>query len=283
MGNYNRINRTVPGLPLMVGNIAYFVISFSDRFFIEHYSGLKELGLYSFGCKFAGLTNAFMLGPFFLAWNPMRWHIYELDNGKEIFARFNILLLILVPVFCLCIISVAVVLGAVMTVDKTFIIGFQIMPMIAFCHVFYGLFYFNQMGMLFEKKTRIIMRIIIAAGVMNLILNYLLIPAYGMLGASVATICSYLLMFIAGGCFSQRYYTIERNLSFETFQIILFLIYVFVLTWLYYQNRSIIVMAVVPLCMAVFHIIMSLLGSSVFRREAHAVVAKIRVKRSGKS
>ena len=59
-------------------------------------------------------------------------------------------------VFCLCIVSGAIALGTLMTVDKTYLVGFQIVPMIAFSHVFYGLFYFNQMGMLFEKKTLII-------------------------------------------------------------------------------------------------------------------------------
>ncbi len=63
------------GFPLMVGNISAFVISLSDRFFLKVYAETAELGFYAFGDKFAALVNIFLIMPFFLSWNPIRWEI----------------------------------------------------------------------------------------------------------------------------------------------------------------------------------------------------------------
>jgi peptidoglycan biosynthesis protein MviN/MurJ (putative lipid II flippase) len=47
-----------------------------------------------------------------------------------------------------------------------------------------------------------------AAAVVNLSLNYLLVPNFGMMGAAVAAVASFLVMAILGFIISQRFYTV---------------------------------------------------------------------------
>ncbi len=77
------------GIPLMIGNIAAYVITLSDRFFLKAWSTSAELGYYSYGYKYGDLVNSLLISTFFLAWNPMRWDIYEMKDSKTIFAQFN--------------------------------------------------------------------------------------------------------------------------------------------------------------------------------------------------
>lgn len=263
------------GFPLAVGNIAAFVITLSDRFFLKAYAGPAELGLYAFGDKFAGLVRMLLIMPFFLSWNPIRWEIYEMENGKEIFSKFNRLFLAFLPALGLFIISGAIFLGNFMTVNKEYLFGFRITIILAFSHVLYGLYYFNSMGMLFKNKTKTIAWIIIISGLLNLLFNSFLIPPFGMLGASAATIMSYFTMFILGRFYSQKYYPIQRRTYFEAIHISLIFGYVLVLTILFYKVENIYTMAFLPFCAAIFHIMINMLFNNTFRTEINNIFSKI--------
>ena len=263
------------GFPLMVGNIAAFVISLSDRFFLKVYAETYELGLYAFGDKFAGLVRMFLLMPFFLSWNPIRWEIYEMENAKQIFSKFNILFLTLLPILGLFMISGAILLGNFITVNKEYLAGFKIIVVLAFSQVLYGLYYFNAMGMLFENKTKTIMWIVIISGCLNLLFNFFLIPHFGMLGASTATIMSYFIMFITARYFGQKYYPIERNKYLEVLELGLIIMYVFILTILFYKFYNIYLMATFTFCAGIFHIIINILFNNTFRTEMKNVFLKI--------
>ena len=206
------------GLPIMVGNIAAHVITLSDRFFLKAYSSSTELGYYSYGYKYGDLVNSLLISTFFLAWNPMRWDIFEMKDSKSIFAQFNRTLFMAIPFLAMLVMSGALVMAALLTVDKEFLEGIRIIYFIGFSYVLFGLYYFNAMGMLFTDRTRKISQLILISALVNIALNFLLIPPFGMMGAAIATICGYMTMFIQGRIYCQRYYPIERNKAFEITQ-----------------------------------------------------------------
>lgn len=224
------------GLPIMMGNVAAIVVSLSDRFFLKAFSTSQELGLYSFGYKFADLVNILLINSFFLAWNPLRWDIYKMEGGREIFTKFYRLFFCLLPVAALLMLSGILFLAPLITSNKVYLEGLQIIVLIGLGHVFHAIYYFNAMGMLFTNRTKVIMYIIMASGVINIGLNFALIPRWGMLGAGIATIGSYFAMFIMGRFFGQKYYPIRRNVFFEVSQIVLIIVWTTVLTIVLYHR-----------------------------------------------
>lgn len=255
------------GFPIMIGNVAAIIISLSDRFFLKRYTNDYELGLYSYGYKYADLVNSLLIGTFFLSWNPIRWDIYEMSNGKEIFQKFNRLLFIALPIAGLIILSLSQLLAAVLTLDEGYLRGMSIIYMIGFGYILYGLYYFNAMGMLFTNKTGKITLVIALSGLINIVFNFALIPRIGMIGAAISTILSYLSMFLLGRYYCQRYYPIERTLFFEVSQIITNLIIVGILTYISYIVKNLYLMACITLASSLIVFVINILFKNISLKE----------------
>ena len=56
------------GAPMIPTNLAAFIVHASDRFFIKHFTGLADTGLYSLGYRFGSLPNEFVAAPFMQIW-----------------------------------------------------------------------------------------------------------------------------------------------------------------------------------------------------------------------
>jgi O-antigen/teichoic acid export membrane protein len=263
------------GAPIMAANLAAIAISLSDRFFLKAYSTDSELGLYSYGCKFAELIQVLLVNSFFLAWNPLRWEIYEMKNGKEIFARFYRVFLMGLPILALLLLGFVLLLAPYVTFNSEYLKGFRIIAIVTFSYVFHGMYYFNAMGMLFEKKTMVIMLIIMGSGVTSLVLNYFLVPPMGMLGAALAGIASYLQMFLLGRYFSQRYYVVERNPIFEFSQIGLTGIAIILVTGILYSVQNIQIAGFFALLCALFYFAVNVAAKNISVANLKTAVVRI--------
>lgn len=242
------------GFPLMIGNLVYIIITMSDRFFLKVYSTDEALGLYSYGYKYADMINALFINVIFLAWNPIRWKVYEMKDGKKIFANFNKILHMIFIFFTLLLTSVILIFGLYLTKNSDYLNGFKILFIIAFSNVFYGLYYFNSMGLLFKNKTKIITYIISISAFLNIMMNFLLIPKFGMLGAAIATMLSYICLYILTLIISQKYYEILRNKKFEVIQFIMIIIFVFGLTFIIYRISDFYLISLLALMISLIYL-----------------------------
>ena len=75
------------GAPLIPTNLAAFVVHASDRFFINHYAGLADTGIYSLGYKFGNLPNNFIAAPFMQIWEVRFFKWYKDKNAHIIFGK----------------------------------------------------------------------------------------------------------------------------------------------------------------------------------------------------
>ena len=213
------------GLPMVPGNIAALIMTMSDRFFLERYSSSTELGLYSYGYKFGMLVNVLIITPFFMGWGPYKWQVYKTENAKEVYKKIFYYLsngLVLAIVFFNIVLTF---LGSTMTSNPEFIKGLSILPLILGSYYFIGITNFQALGVLFKDKSYLLSVALGIAAICNLILNYILIPKYGMIGASVATIISYLIHFIVYYYMNQRLYFIpfyKKDMFFNVFIVLFF-------------------------------------------------------------
>lgn len=207
------------GIPLALANLSAIVIIFSDVLFLKWFSTDHQVGLYSFGYKFAMLVDAFLVQTFFKSWNPMRWEIYQREDSHSIFSSVYHGLLIFFPSLAMLVVAGAAQIAIWLTKTPDYLIGLCIIPIIGASYVFYAIYYYNSMGLLFTGKTKLISLIMLIAAGMNFLLNFLLIPKYGMYGASIATLFSYIFMAALSIILSQRLYKIERNSLLEIGQL----------------------------------------------------------------
>jgi len=196
------------GLPLVPAGMSAWILTASDRYFLQFLSTPSELGLYSMGYKLGAVVLALIVGPFTLAWGPFIWSAVKEDNARESYSR-ALTYFFLVGTFVA--LGLAVLAEPVLHVIATpaFYDAHQVVPMVALSYVLYGSYHVLAVGYILAKKTSFAPLIVgVGAGV-NLGLNYLLIPSFGMMGAALATMISYSLLPIGAWLVSRRYYVIN--------------------------------------------------------------------------
>ena len=68
-------------------------------------------------------------------------------------------------------------------------------------------------GLIIEKKTRFLLGYSLFSGAVNIVLNIILIPLFGIVGAAAATLASYLLLTLIIAFSSQRFLKLRIDFS----------------------------------------------------------------------
>lgn len=188
------------GLPFLPATILFISIGMIDRFFIEYYLGLKSVGIYSAGYK-VGSIISIMIIAFNLNWQPYYLKIQDdknfSKNIKTISQIFFIIIIYTASFMCLFVDGlISVQLFGFYIIGESFWESMIIIPWITFGYVFYGL-YVLQAPSLYIKNKQNWTPVFWGTGtIINIILNIILIPRLGILGAAIATFISYALMFV---------------------------------------------------------------------------------------
>jgi O-antigen/teichoic acid export membrane protein len=202
-------------MPLVVGNLAAWILSLSDRYILEGYKGSAEVGIYSASYNISEKSIMLITTLFMLASGPIVMNIWEKD-GKKKSADFvtevtRYYLIICIPaVIGLIVLSKTIV--HVMTGEQ-YSEGYIIFPFVVSGVLFLGLQQRFQAGFLFYKKTKYITFSIIASGLLNLVLNLILIPKHGYYAAAVTTFISYIFLLLLMIVLSRRLFIWKFPLS----------------------------------------------------------------------
>lgn len=199
-------------LPILPGVISSWVLNLSDRIFISKFYSTTEVGIYSLGYQIAGLVLLFTTA-FKSAYDPYFFRIANTkkrDEAVKILYKTNhIFLIILIAVsFGIAFFAKEVV---IIFFNETYYPSYQIVPIISL-----GYFFSQNSALLNtmvyqEKKTKVVMYITIISAGVNIVLNFLLIPLWGILGAAIVTLISYFIIFILTYFLARRHFFVPYN------------------------------------------------------------------------
>lgn len=196
------------GLPLVPWWVGNFVLVFSDRFFLNHYTDTSTVGIYSLGYKFAFLLNALAYSPFDTIWSSARFEVAKRADASEIYARVffytNVIIGGLGLVLCLFVRDFLSIMS-----DPAFLPAYRVVPLLIAAQVVFTWGGYWSLGIYVSGRTRIMAGAAIVLVPLTLILNYLFIPRFGMYGAAGATLAAYAARFFWIYYFAQRYYPIR--------------------------------------------------------------------------
>ena len=197
--------------PLVIGNLAAWVLSLSDRYLLQIFRGSQEVGIYSVSYKISEYSILFLAALFALSFNPLAITIWE-KHGEQASQEFltkgtRYFLMLCVP----AVVGVSVLRNPILKILSTpdYYQGSKIIPFVALGGLFFGLNQRFGMGLAFYKKTKYFMYSLIISGLVNLILNILLIPKFGYIAAAVTTLVSYMVLTLLTFVFSRKYFTWE--------------------------------------------------------------------------
>lgn len=212
------------GLPLVPTGIGSWMLVMADRWLLARLvwktapGGLVngalqdwvigQVGVYSLGYKFGMVIQGVLVGPIQLAWLPFLFATAKQDKARETYTRVFTYFLLAALLIALAISALAKELIAVMA-DPSFYEAYKVIPLVALSYVLYGCYYQLAAGMYLEGKTNHMAVLMGVAAVLNVALNFALIPHYGIMGSAVATLVAYALLPVGAYVISQRYYHVD--------------------------------------------------------------------------
>ena len=178
-------------LPLLPMALSGWIFGMIDKIFLNNLKSTSSAGIYNIGFQF-GFIMILIVNSIHVAFKPWFYENMELgDKGKrkiiksaELFVLFYGSVALLISFFGQEILQIMV--------TENFREGWKVIPFISFSFVFSGIQYFFGYPIFYNiKKTKYLnIPIFVGAGI-NILLNILLIPKYGMIGAAITTLIAH--------------------------------------------------------------------------------------------
>lgn len=173
--------------PLVPSGVAVFLQNYIDRIMITNMMDLSNLGLYSFAFKIASAVTLVSM-TFQMSVTSLIYQLYkEKDTPLNIAKSFNIyLLFVFIAIIGICLFTPEVFY---FLVGKSFYSSAYLIPVLCFSFIFSSIIVFAP-GLALAKKTKLIAIINLIGMLINVVLNFVLIKLFGLMGAAVATVIS---------------------------------------------------------------------------------------------
>jgi O-antigen/teichoic acid export membrane protein len=201
---YRAMNRF--GLPLVPSALALWLTNFSDRFFLVKLADAHEVGLYSIGVRVASAI-VLLLTAFRMAWPAFA---YSIEDDREARRTYSFVLTYVVYVCCWLALALGLLAPWILKLITTtpFYPAENVVAPLAFGVAAFGAYVVVQIGTGRARQTRSNWLVTGAAALVDVALNVLLIPPYGRVGAAVAMVSAYTLLFVAMAWRAQRVFPV---------------------------------------------------------------------------
>lgn len=196
-------------IPMIPNNIMWWLINASNRYFILNYLGASANGIYAISARIPGLISI-VSTIFMQAWQLSAIEEYENDDKSQfyttVFNAYSSLLFLFS--------------GAIIVIIKPLIANFfnptyfdswENVPLLLLGVVFSCLSSFLAANYLASKETKGAFKTSIVSGVASIVFNLVFIPKFGLLGAGLSNMLSFLIMFLVRYFDTRKYVEIQIN------------------------------------------------------------------------
>lgn len=203
------------GIPLLLTELSYLLLSYVDRYMIIAYNGETVLGLYTVGYNLPSYINDLIMFSLSYAVVPIYTELYA-KEGKEKTEDFlsRILNYYLMAVIPVCVGYYAVAHDLLVTLASyKYAEASSFSPIILIGLVFLGMNTILNAGLYLQKKSLQILAVMLTAVVVNVAMNMILLPDYGAMGAAVARLIACTTSSILAAYLSFRYIRVRINVN----------------------------------------------------------------------
>jgi O-antigen/teichoic acid export membrane protein len=232
------------GAPLMVLETLGVFLRLSDRYLIQGMLGEADLGMYSASYNLTSYLEVIVLATVAQALRPIYMKLWERDGVEPtrdfLSNSFRMYLALGIPVVAIFSATAPHLLNFL--ASPKFSAGTVIIPFVTISFMMDGAVQWLGAGLYIKRNTRTLMFWSMTAAVLNLLLNILVIPHYGILGASVVTVLSFSVFLVGVSVSAAKYLrlnidwvtpTLVAVMSFAVYQLLMQLDFGFELTNLF--------------------------------------------------
>jgi O-antigen/teichoic acid export membrane protein len=175
--------------------VLLWVISLSDRYFVTHFLGLAQNGIYSSSTTIANLTQIFFM-PIAYVLFPVVSRLWKQKNIDDIKSYFSYSVRLFLTAAIPGAVGIAILSQPLLRLLTTseFLVGEELVLLLAVGMIFFGVYQININLILLGKHDKYLPFLTAAASVTSVVLNILLIPHLGLMGAAVSNCASYFVL-----------------------------------------------------------------------------------------
>ena len=205
------------GIPYVPAGVAAIALQVIDRPLLRMLTDDATVGIYQANYRL-GIVIMLLVTTFDYAYRPFFLNNANQPDAKKLYARvstyFYTLMLfvwIIVTVFIHDIVKLE--FGGRYLIHPDYWSGLPIIPVVMVAYIFTGWITLLMPGIFIEKKTKYLPVISGTAAAVNIIVNLVFIPIYGMMGAALATLVSYIVSAAGTYWVSQRFYPVQYEIK----------------------------------------------------------------------
>ncbi len=195
-------------LPLFPFFICTWILRSSDNWIIKYYKDLAQVGLYNLGFRVASIMR-FVINGIFLA---VVQYFYRLakEEKRDDLGRMATYFAVFMVTVALCVATFGRELIFILAAEP-YHPAAAVVPMLTLAFLFRAMFIFPNCAIQFKERTAVMSLVTVAGAVLNLGLNFVLIPRFGMMGAAITTAITLFCMWVTLQFFSQRTYPLKYD------------------------------------------------------------------------
>jgi O-antigen/teichoic acid export membrane protein len=203
------------GLPIALSGSLFFLLDQVDKFFLNSFSNLSDVAIYSFGAKIGMMASTLVALPFSLVWNQQKIKFHK-DN-----ANFYSLIEIVTKGYIYIYIGVLTVLMVFSKdVISLFAAGkveynssYEIIFFVGVSGMFYSLSNILDFGLILNSKTHYMIYFSIGVFIIYFLLNYILLPRFGFVVVAFNKLIVYFIFILILAFFSFKFYFVKIDYS----------------------------------------------------------------------
>lgn len=203
------------GVPTIFTLLSMRVIDISDRYVILYLlgdTGASQLGGYTVAYTLGMVGIMVFVHSFRIAWQPFFLSVQHEKDAGAIFSRVATYYTMFIGTVFLGITLFRREIVMLYAPDYPIRLA-GIVPFVSIAYVFFGFYIIMVAGIYIHEKTRYLPVVTTIAAVLNVGLNFIFVPRYGIAGAAYTTVIAYVVMVAIMYFISGSVYRVEYDLA----------------------------------------------------------------------
>lgn len=206
--------------PAILSGISTIIITTTDKYFLNFLSGIDNAGTYAFAYKIANTVNILIAASISMAITPVVYKLINAHNNKRFYAKVMTYTTFILALFSMFFSLFGKEIVKVLSGNPAYWSSYNVIPIICLAIIFSNMRDNVMNGLNIVKRTKTIAYVLIMSSIVNIVLNYLLIPAFSYIGAAMSFLGTHFITMCLMYFYSQKYYPI----SFENKKIFMIIL-----------------------------------------------------------
>lgn len=207
--------------PLLFTGLSSLVLSIGDRYILKFLMTDSDVGVYTLAFNLATVIGTFLLQSFQMGFLPIAYKMHKNDDAPRFFSKITTYLTLILSFATLGLTFYSKELIILLSPNnQDYWLAIPYVPLVASLAIINGLKFMMVLGLHFAKKTKYNTAIVFSGAIINVILNFALIPYLEIYGVILSSVIASIYITALNNHYSQKFYKVKFQIL-KIFKVIL--------------------------------------------------------------